>query len=146
MGDEYKPKLKEWRLCFDSINGYGNRKDVAEALGSFYAKDFVDTCLVGTIGKVVLDGKIFGCDRVVDGTQHTTKYLDSIERVRDTSETKGLLCATVIADNGKKVKYYLDASECTPMTLMLLKDAASGNLKEFPYFYIDEDLKGKGYI
>ncbi len=146
MGDEYRPKLKEWRLCFRSADGYGNRKEVAGAIGSFYADRFIDVCPVGEIGKVILDGKIFGCDGVVDGTQHTTNYLHSIERVRGVPGEEGLFCVTTIANNGNEAKYYLDANDCTPMTLVLLNDAPKDNLKEFPNFYIDQDLWGKGYI
>lgn len=146
MGDEYKPKLKEWRLCFRSADGYNNRKEVAGAIGGFYADRFVDVCPVEAIGKVILDGKIFGCDGVVDGTQHTTNYLKSLERVRGVPEGVELFCATIIANNGNEARYYLDADDCAPMTLMLLNDASKDNLKEFPNFYIDQDLWGKGFI
>lgn len=146
MGDEYRPKLKKWRLCFRSDDGYNNRKEVARAIGSFYADRLVDVCPVGEIGKVVLNGGIFGCDGVVDGAQHTTNYLHSIERVRGVSKEEDLFCVTTITDTGNAAKYYLDTDDCTPMTLMLLNDAARDTLKEFPNFYIDTDLRGRGYI
>ena len=146
MGDEYKPKLKEWRLCFFGIDGYDNRKDVAGTIGKFYQDRDSDVCLIS--GVVRINGKIFDCDENPDGTQYETPPVRTIERIERNNDGPNILDlfhATCVDEKGVKSEYYFN-TECTPMTLMLLKDAANGDLKEFPYFYIEGDLKGKGYI
>ena len=161
--DEYRPKLDDWTLCFDdTTDGKKNYEETADTIARFFHNRECAACSIS--GRVRLNGFLYGADGVApDSTEHTTGYVQRIERVDVAEMPLGgscdlfrAVCETSTPGREEKLYFYsrdMGKEKGSPSAyayLMLMVDYNSTMehgtwLSKQPGRYIRPELRNKGY-
>ena len=135
---KYLPRLERWEIYFYEKDGFDNRDVVARAFTDFLGNNKSDRLDIP--GNCVMGGRVFGHEKIEDGDDLFTQYIQSVERIKRNSHsgvTRDLICATTVL--GEKYYFYSDDYNIY-MFLMMTDLINKDKLDLRPNYYLEHGL------